>query len=144
MRIDPYLNFDGQCREAFEHYARVLGGRIEAMMDFAGTPEACGGEMPVAGERIVHACLRVGDAVLMGSDVPPGYPCSPGSHYVSIQVEDAAEAARIFAELSDGATVQMAFSATFWSPGFGMLLDRFGTPWMVNTVPPETGCGEPG
>jgi PhnB protein len=72
----------------------------------------------------------------MASDAPPGQYQRPGGNYVSITLDDAGEARRIFDALADGATVQMPFEATFWSPGFGMLVDRWATPWMVNTMAP--------
>lgn len=132
MQVNPYLNFDGQCEEAFRFYEQVLGGKIEAMMTH--------GESPIAGEvpsewhdRILHARLVVGDQVLMASDSPPEYYQKPQGLYVSLHVEDPAEAERIFRALAEGGTVTMPFQKTFWAAGgFGMLTDRFGTPWMIN------------
>ncbi len=132
MRVNPYLNFDGQCAEAFRLYERVLGGKSEAMMTH--------GESPIAGEvpptwhgRILHARLVVGDQVLMGSDSPPEMYQKPQGLYVSLQVEGSADARRIFDALAENGTVTMPFEKTFWAAGgFGMLVDRFGTPWMIN------------
>lgn len=133
MKIQPYLNFDGDCAEAFRHYAQVLGGDLE-IQTYAESPAA--DQTPESqGDRVMHARLVVGDQVLMASDAPPGQYRQPGGNYVSVTVEDAGEARRIFDALADGAQVQMPFESTFWSPGFGMLVDRWGTPWMVNTMP---------
>jgi PhnB protein len=131
MKIDPYLNFDGQCAEAFEVYQRVLGGKIEAMMTHGASPMA--GEVPAQWrDRILHARLVVGDRVIMGSDTPPESYVKPQGLFVSITVKTPAEADRVFAALADRGTVAMPIAKTFWSNRFGMLVDRFGTPWMVN------------
>jgi PhnB protein len=131
MKFTPYLNFNGQCEEAFRFYERVLGGKIEGMMTHGDSPIA--GEVPPDWhKRIMHARLVVGDQVLMASDSPPEHYAPPQGIYVSIHVGDPGEGERIFRELAEAGTVQMPFEKTFWSPGFGMLVDRFGTPWMVN------------
>jgi PhnB protein len=131
MKIDPYLNFNGQCEEAFRFYERVLGGRIETMMTHENTPIA--GEVPPGWEgKILHARLIVGDQVLMGSDSPPEYYARPQGLYVSLNVDAPADAERIFRALADRGTVTMPLEKTFWAARFGMLVDRFGTPWMIN------------
>lgn len=131
MRVDPYLNFDGNCAEAFRFYEQLLGGELEIMTH---------GESPVAGEvppewhdRILHASLRLGDALLMASDAPPDRYQPPQGNYVSLAVEEPAQAERIFSALAEGGQVTMPFEKTFWAAGgFGMVTDRFGTPWMIN------------
>jgi PhnB protein len=132
MQIDPYLNFDGKTAEAFRFYEKVLGGKIEAMVRFRESPMA--DEVgPEWQDRIMHARLVVGDEVLMASDSPPGQYRKPEGLWVSINVDQPKEAERIFRALADGGTVQMPFEKTFWAEGgFGMVADRFGTPWMVN------------
>jgi PhnB protein len=132
MQAHPYLNFDGQCAEAFRFYERVLGGRIEMMMTHGESPIA--GEVPPDWhEAIMHARLVVGDAVLMASDSPGGHYQKPEGMYVSLQIDDAAEAERVFHALAEDGTVTMQFEPTFWAAvGFGMLRDRFGIPWMIN------------
>jgi PhnB protein len=131
MRVNPYLLFNGRCQEAFTFYAECLGGKIEAMLPHAGTP-AEGHVPPEWREKIMHARLSLGEDVLMGSDAPPGHFEQPKGFSVTIQLTDPAEADRIFQRLSDGATVTMPIQQTFWATRFGMLVDRFGTPWMVN------------
>jgi PhnB protein len=131
MRVNPYLLFNGRCQEAFTFYAECLGGKIEAMLPHAGTP-ADGHVPPEWREKIMHARLSLGEDVIMGSDAPPGHFEQPKGFSVTIQLTDPAEADRIFQRLSDGATVTMPIQQTFWATRFGMLVDRFGTPWMVN------------
>ncbi len=131
MRVNPYLLFNGRCQEAFTFYAECLGGKIEAMLPHAGTP-AEGHVPPEWREKIMHARLSLGEDVIMGSDAPPGHFEQPKGFSVTIQLTDPAEADRIFQRLSDGATVTMPIQQTFWAKRFGMLVDRFGTPWMVN------------
>ena len=131
MQINPYLNFNGQCEEAFTFYAQVLGGKIEAMMPHEGTPAA--EHVPLEWRKsIMHARLSVGDNVLMGSDAPPPHQAKPQGFYVSVNVTKPAEAERIFDKLAERGTVNMPIQETFWAARFGMLVDRFGTPWMVN------------
>lgn len=134
MRVNPYLLFNGRCQEAFTFYAECLGGKIEAMLPHAGTP-AEGHVPPEWREKIMHARLSLGEDVIMGSDAPPGHFESPKGFSVTIQLTDPVEADRIFRRLSDGATVTMPIQQTFWATRFGMLVDRFGTPWMVNCQP---------
>ena len=131
MQLQPYLHFNGDCETAFKYYERVLGGKIEAMMTHAGTPA----EQHVPAEwrnKILHARLVVGDAVLMASDSPPGHYHKPQGFSVTIQIKDTARAEEIFRALADGGTVTMPFEQTFRAARFGMLVDKFGTPWMVN------------
>ena len=131
MQLNPYLLFNGQCEAAFKFYAQVLGGKIDGMLTHAGTPA----EQQVPAEwrdKILHARLTVGDEVLMASDAPPDHYEPPKGFSVSIQVKDKADAERIFNALAENGKVQMPFQQTFWSVGFGMLVDRFGIPWMVN------------
>lgn len=131
MQLTPYLNFNGQCKEAFQFYERCLGGKIVAMFTHGETP-AAEHVSPDWQDRIMHARLLVGDAVLMGSDSPPQYFEEQKGMQVSLQVEDPAVAERIFHALAEGGTVKMPIRETFWATRFGMLVDRFGTPWMIN------------
>jgi PhnB protein len=133
MELSPYLNFNGRCAEAFAFYERCLGGRIETMQTH--------GESPIRDqvppdwqERVLYARLTVARGTLMGCDAPPDRFTAPQGMSVAISVS-AADAERIFKGLADGGRITMPFERTFWSPGFGMLVDRFGTPWMVNAEP---------
>ena len=131
MKIQNYLLFGGQCEEAFNFYHKCLGGKIDTMMPHEGTP-AAGYAPPEWQKKILHAQLTVGDAVLMGSDAPPAHYSKPQGFSVSIQIEDLDETTRIFQALSEGGKITMPLDKTFWSARFGMFVDRFGIPWMIN------------
>ena len=131
MELSPYLNFNGLCAAAFTFYAQCLGGKI-VMMQTHGE-SAMKDHVPADWhDKIMHARLAVGGRVLMGSDAPPSHYAAPQGMYVSISVAFPAEAERIFNALAEHGKVSMPFQKTFWSSGFGMLVDRFGIPWMVN------------
>ncbi len=131
MQINPYLFFNGQCEAAFKFYERCLGGKIVNMMTHRGSP-AEKDTPPEWLDKILHARLTVGDAVLMASDAPPQHQKEPQGFSVSIQIEDPAEAERIFHALAENGKQTMPISQTFWAKRFGMLVDQFGIPWMVN------------
>jgi PhnB protein len=135
MQLNPYLFFNGTCEAAFKFYAQALGGRIDAMM----THDAMPGSETMSAEqraRIMHARLSVGDKMLMGSDAPPDRYEAMKGFSVTLGIDDPAEADRVFAALSPGATVCMPIQETFWARRFGMLVDQFGTPWMINCEKP--------
>ena len=131
MQLSPYLNFNGQCEAAFKFYEKCLGGKIEAMITFAGTP-AEEHAPPELRNKILHARLIVGGDALMGSDAPPDRYEAPKGFSVSLQIDDPADAERIFHALAENGIVQMPIQQTFWADRFGMLVDQFGIPWMVN------------
>lgn len=131
MEANAYLNFNGQCAEAFKFYEKTFGGTIEAMFTNGETP-AAEFVSPETKDHIMHARLRVGDTVFMGSDAPPQMYQKPQGMYVSLAIEKPEDAERIFAALEEGGSVQMPIDKTFWAERFGMVVDRFGTPWMVN------------
>lgn len=130
--LSPYLIFDGNCAEAMRFYERVLGGKL-ALTNHAESPIA-DQVPPEAGERILHARLELdGGGVLMASDSMVGQPYEGMKFFsVSLIYPTPAEARRVYDAFAEGGRVTMAFDKTFWSEGFGMLVDRFGTPWMVN------------
>lgn len=128
--LNTYLHFQDTCEAAFNYYAKVLGGKIEALMRNEEAPP----EMPCSPERkkkVMHARLAIGDQALMGSDAPPEHFHKPQGFSVSLMVADPAEAERKFKALADGGNITMPFSKTFFAKGFGMCTDRFGIPWMV-------------
>ena len=131
MKLSPYLSFNDECETAFKFYEQCLGGKIEAMMTYGDSPMA-NQTPPEQLNKIMHASLMVGDTVLMGSDAPPQFSEKPQGFSVSIVLEDVLEAERIFNALAENGTVQMQLQQTFWASRFGMLVDRFGTPWMIN------------
>lgn len=131
MQLNPYLLFNGQCEAAFRFYERCLGGKIVAMMPHAGTP-AEGQVPPEWRDKIIHARLVVGDQVLMGSDAPPDHFEKPQGFSVTLGIDNPVEAERVFNALVENGTVRMPIQQTFWAERFGMLVDRFGIPWMIN------------
>ncbi len=135
MQLNPYLNFDGQCEAAFKFYENALGGKIQFMMTYGDSP--MGEKMsPEWRKKLIHATLKIGDLLVMGSDAPPEHYRKPQGTTISISVEEPTEAERIFKALVENGQVQMPMQETFWALRFGMLVDRFGIPWMVN-------CGKP-
>jgi PhnB protein len=134
MQLNPYLVFNGQCEAAFKFYERCLGGKIEMMMTHGDSPMA---EQvpPEWRNKVMHVRLALSDKVLMGSDAPPDRYEQPKGFSVSVGVDKPAEAERIFNALAQNGTVQMPLQKTFWAERFGMLVDQFGIPWMVNCEP---------
>jgi PhnB protein len=129
MRVNPYLTFKGECETALKFYAKVLGGKVEGMMRFADMP----GHAPDNwNDKVMHGSIHFGDNVLMGSDAPPQRYEPMKGMWVSLQVEKPDEAERVFKALAEKGNVAMPIQETSWAQRFGMLVDRFGTPWMVN------------
>jgi PhnB protein len=136
MRISTYLNFNAQCDDAISFYEKALGAKLLFKMTWGESPMA--NELPAeAHNLIMHATLALGDGQIMCADSPPGQYEKPAGMSVSLHVADAAEGERIFKALSEDGKVTMEFQKTFWSPGFGMCVDQFGIPWMVNTEGPS-------
>jgi PhnB protein len=131
MQANPYLTFNGNCEEAFKAYNKILGGEIVAMIPHEGTP-AEEHTPPAWRKKILHARLVQNGMVLMGSDAPPDRYQPMQGFSVALQVKEPAEAERIFNALADKGTVRLPLSETFFALKFGMLTDKFGTPWMIN------------
>jgi len=134
MKITPYLLFSGQCEEAFKTYERVLGGKIVASFTFGDSPMAA--KYPELANKIMHARIDVVDQMILGADCPPEHFQKPQGNSVMLDLDDTAEAERIFRELSAGGTVMMPLQETFWAKRYGNFVDRFGTPWMINVAAP--------
>jgi PhnB protein len=136
MQVQPYLFFEGRCEEAIEFYKRALGAEVQMLMRYRDSPEAPPPGMvpPGSGDKVMHAELRIGDTIVMVSDGGVSGKPSFAGFSLAIAVRDPAEADGIFNRLADGGQVQMPLGQTFWSLRFGMLADRFGVNWMVNTV----------
>jgi PhnB protein len=129
--LDSYLFFSGNCAQAMRFYERALGGKLEAVMTYGQSPEP---EQCPAGAKdmVMHTSLKLGDRTLMASDVPPAMGPKPMAGFaLSLNYDSAEEAQRIFTALSQGGSVTMPMTKTFWAESFGMLVDQFGTPWMV-------------
>jgi PhnB protein len=131
MQVNPYLLYNGNCEEAFSYYVRALGARIEGLSRYQGTP-AAEHVPPEWANKIMHGQLTLDGEVLMAADAPPGTTEKPAGFAVSLQVEDPAKAERMFAALADGGSITMPIDKTFWARRFGMCVDRFGIPWMIN------------
>jgi PhnB protein len=140
MQMNPYLSFKGECEEAFKCYERCLGGQIGAIFRYAGTSLA--NQVPSDwSDKVMHGSLKVGDQVVMGGDVAPDRYEQPKGFSMSLHIKSMADAQRVFNELAKGGTVVMPLEKTFWAALFGMLVDRFGIPWLINCEgteqPPE-------
>ena len=128
MKLDFYINYKGNCKEAFRFYELHLGGKIIMMSTFREMPD----EANIPEERkddILHARIEIGGAVLMGADIPQAEPMR--SAYLSLRVDSAEEAERLYQLLSDGGEIFMKMEQTFFASRFAMLRDKFGTSWML-------------
>jgi PhnB protein len=137
MRLNTFLNFGGNCEQAFRFYEQHLGGAITMLMRRAEQPD-----QPVTWpgwqQSIQYAIMNIGETQLMGSDVPPDRFQPMRSVYLSLTVDGAAEAERIWALMSDGGTIFMPMEETFFAIRFGQLRDRFGISWMILALKPQT------
>ena len=136
MDVNPYLFFGGDCREAMTRYQEVLGGELD-IMAMSDAPE---GEAVPEGrpDMVMHAALMFGDTLLMASDDPTGGYEGTKGVAISVSAADGDEASRVFDALAEGGEVTVPLGETFWSPAFGMCVDRFGVAWMVGVAaPPE-------
>ena len=130
MSFDPYIHFQGNCREAMTVYAAIFGGKVE-IMTYDQAPDAT--EVMKASGLVMHSTLHLNGRILLASDFPPGHAGDPQAAVtISHIASSVADAKRLFAALAEGGTVMMEVQPTFWSDGFGMLKDRFGTHWMVS------------
>lgn len=135
--LNPYLTFDGNCEAAFEFYRSVFGGDFSDVSRFSEAPPDAAGS-PGDGDKIMHISLPLGDdQVLMGSDRPAamGPGTSGDAVSLSVALDDADEARRVFDALAEGGTITMPFERQFWGADFGMCVDRFGIHWMVDSTP---------
>ena len=132
MLVQSYLFFDGRCEEALDFYRDTVGAKVERLMRFKDSPEPPSMECaPDSGDKVMHANFRIGDTELMASDgQAQGNPEFKG-FALSLTVTDGAEAQRKFAALGEGGKIVMPLGKTFFSPSFGMVVDRFGVTWMV-------------
>ena len=132
MSVTPYLFFQGNCAEAMRFYEKTLGGELRVMTYADGPAD----QMPPNVDRnaVMHSHLQLKDGAILASDDMPGSQ-SKGmtGFFVSLGYPSTEEAKRIFQALSDGGQVVMPIDRTFWTDAFGMLIDRFGTPWMVSS-----------
>lgn len=132
--INAYLTFDGNAAQAMRFYEQVLRGKLEMMMTMGEMPDGEGRKMPPeAQQRIMHAALSLGGGMLMASDSMPGQPYEGMKGFgVALSLPSVDEARRVFDAFAEGGNVQMPLEPTFWAEIFGMVVDRFGTPWLIN------------
>jgi PhnB protein len=134
VTVQPYLFFNGRCEEALEFYRKSIGAEVTALMRFKDSPEKS--NVHNMENKIMHANFSIGDTQIMASDgsgdSKPGFE----GFALTLTVTTEAEANRLFSALSDGGQVQMPLAKTFYSPRFGMVIDRFGVLWMIITETP--------
>ncbi len=131
MQLNAYLNFNGNCEEAFRFYERVLGAKIDCILLHEGTPAEAQAP-PEWRKKVLHARLNLNGQILMASDCPPNHYQAPQGFSVTLGIKEAAEAERVFHALSENGRVGMPIQETFWAQRFGTLVDRYGIPWMIN------------
>jgi len=128
MRTDIYLNYNGTCEDAFRFYEKHLGGKVTLLTKHATGPENA--RLPDGWkEKVLHARLELANAVIMGADIPGAE--AMRSAYVTLTLDTAADAERVYALLTDGGQIFMKMEETFFASRFAMLRDRFGTSWML-------------
>ena len=130
MKLNPYLNYGGNCAEAFHFYEKHLGGKINAMMTHADAPGSSN-VPPEWKKAILYASMTLGETELMANDVPPERFQPMRSAYLSLTVDSTPEAERVYGLLSEGGEIFMPMEETFFAFRFAMLRDRFGTSWML-------------
>ena len=130
MRLNTYLNYGGNCAEAFRFYAEHLGGRIGMMMKHGDMPDPSKVQ-PEMKDAVLHAQITIGDSVILASDVPTDRFKPMRSVYLALNVDTDAEAERIFRLLAEGGEIYMPMQETFFASRYAILRDRFGTSWMI-------------
>ena len=133
MKLHTYLNYGGNCEEAFRFYEKHLGGKIKLLFTYADQPPGPAAENvpPEWKQKILHAAITLGETVLMASDVPPDRLQPMRSVYLSLSFDSTEEAERIYAILSKGGQIFLPMQETFFAFRFAMLRDSFGTSWMI-------------
>lgn len=136
MQLIPYMMFTGQCREAFAFYARALGGEVAELMTYGESPMC--EQMPAdSRDQVMHSRIEAPGLVLMGADGPQVEVPAGAGTVINVQVDAVEDAERVFAALLEGGKATMPMQETFWAQRWGMLVDRYGKPWMVNCMRPE-------
>ena len=133
MRIDFHIHFSGQCREAFEYYKHVLGGEVE-FLAYADSPLK-DDVSPEWAEKIIHGSFKLNNLEIAGGDVAPEHYQTPQGFLLLLRLGSEQESRRIFNAFSDGGTEIMPLQKTFWSPCYGIVVDKFGVSWKINYVP---------
>jgi PhnB protein len=130
MKLFTYLNYGGNCRQAFEFYEKHLGGKITILTTHGEQPDAS--QVPPEWRNaVLHARIEIGDTTILGADIPPDRFQPMRSAYLSLLADSLEEAERVYALLADGGQIFMPMAETFFARRFAMLRDRFGTSWMI-------------
>jgi PhnB protein len=129
MKLNTYVNYNGNCREAFQFYEELLGGKITSMSTFNDMPDKSNITGKNWEEKILHAQIEIGNGILMGADIPNAEPMR--SAYLTLSIPDADEVERIYSLLSNEGQIFMKMQNTFFASRFAMLRDKFGTSWML-------------
>lgn len=135
MQVTAYLNFKGDCEDALKFYERVLGGEIDCLMRYEGTPAEQHASLEDR-NKVLHGRLNVDGQIIMASDCPPDRYQKPQGFMITLGIKAPAEAERVFRALAENGTVSMPIQETFWPLRYGTVTDRFGTPWMINCEKP--------
>jgi len=135
MKVVANIDFDGDCREAFTEYARILGGEVRAMISHRDMPGMADNVPEDRLDRILHAWIDIGDQALMGQDM--GNFAGRKGYSVTVSADSVEDARRIFEALSKGGEAAIPFGPQPWSPGFGMTQDRFGVTWVIDSPATE-------
>jgi len=135
MKLNPYLNFDGNCEEAINFYADVLDGEIKMLMRYDQMPPDVCEIGDVSKDKVMHATLEFGEgnSILFSDNVNPGFVQGNNAH-MSLNIPEEEEAEKVFMSLLEGGTETMLFRPVFWGGKFGMLTDKFGVHWMVSSA----------
>ena len=131
MEMTAYLSFKGNCEAAFKFYEQCLGARPGSIFRYGGSPMA-GQVPPDWSDKVMHGSVTVGGQVIMAADVMPDQYEEPKGFSLSLQMKSVDDAERIFRELASEGRVVMQLEKTFWADRFGMVVDRFGIPWLIN------------
>ena len=134
MKVQAYIAFSGRCEEALEFYKMCLGAQVTSLMRWKESPDAAMKAPPGYEEKIMNASFRIGETELMADDGMGETKAEFKGMTLAIEVADDGEAQRVFAALGQGGSIRMPLMKTFWSSSFGMLIDKFGVPWMVNVA----------
>ena len=132
MKVQAYISFGGRCEEALEFYKKSIGVEVTGLMRWKESPDAAMKGPPGYEEKVMNAAFRIGETQMMADDGMGEAPAQFKGMTLAIEVADDAEAKRVFTALGEGGNVKMPLAKTFWTSSFGMLIDKFGVPWMVN------------
>lgn len=132
MQVQACLSFGGRCEEALAFYKKAMGAEVTMLMRWKESPDPVMKAPPGHEEKIMHSAFTIGETTLMADDRMGPEKAGFKGVMLSINVQDDAEARRVFDALGEGGQIDMPLEKTFWTSSFGMLHDRFGVPWMVN------------